>query len=261
MDEQLLKQITFLWGDKGGVGKSTMLLLLLDYLIRAGRAVHIIEAEGSQTLKTRTVARKCGLLNRFLHVDASDERQLRDMLSPVEALPDDATVLVDFGAATQRPALECLPGWIYAAGKMQARLRIAYVLTAEVEAAQAVKSCVEGIRRAGGKVDLVYALNDHHARTADGYPILRSKKFAAAYPEFMEAPKIWVGPLPPVVTDCISEYGLLPSRGVESDTLSLASRGMLAGLYPRIDAIARQLLGETAPAPLPTTAGDDDFDL
>ncbi len=261
MNEILAKQIIFIWGEKGGVGKSTVLLLLLDSLIRAGRTVYVLEAEGSQTLKTRTVAKRCGMLDRFLHIDASNERQLRDMLTPVEALPDDAVVLADFGAATQRPALQLLPGWLYAAEKMGASLRIAYVLTAELEATQAVKGLINGVRQVGHPVDVMYVLNDHSARTASDYPILDSAKFKGAFPEFGTAPKAWVGPLPPVVTECISECGLLPSTGVDSDKLSMASRGLLAGLYPRIDAIARQILGEIEPMPLPSSDVDDDFDL
>ncbi len=261
MSEEFAKTIIFAWGEKGGVGKSTLLLLLLDYLVRSGRAVFVIEAEAAQTTKTKTVANRSGFADRLMHVDATDERRLRDMLSSVEGLSDDAVVLVDFGAATQRPSLACLPGWIYAAEQMGASLRIVYVLTAEVEAAQAVKSLVEGLRLTGRPVDVVYALNDHNARNAGEYRILQSSKFADRFPEFATSSKIWTGPLPPVITECISEHGLLPSSGVGSEKLSLASRGLLAGLFPRIDAIARQLLGETEPAPLPSDGTDDDFDL
>ncbi len=255
-----MKTITFVWGEKGGVGKSTLSLLLVDSLVRAGHAVYVIEAEASQTTRTRTVVRRCGLSDRLMHVDAADERRLRDMLAPVERLPDDATVVVDFGAATQRQSIACLPGWLYAAEQMGARLRIVYVLTAEVEAAQAVKTVIEGVRGVGQPVDMVYALNDHAAR-ADDYRILTSEKFAASFPEFRATPKIWIGPLPPVITECISEHGLLPSAGVDSDKLSLASRGLLAGLYPRIDAIARQLLGEIEPTSLPSDTDDADIEL
>ncbi|MCR5259952.1 MAG: hypothetical protein K6E40_17615 [Desulfovibrio sp.] len=261
MSEELAKTIVMCWGEKGGVGKSTILLLLLDYLIRAGRTVYIIEAEGAQTTKTRTVVKRSSIAERFMHVDANDERRLRNMLSSVEDKPDGTVVLVDFGAATQRASLACLPGWLYAAEQMGAQLRIAYVLTAEVEAAQAVKSLVEGIRAVEKPMDVVYALNDHQAKTADGYPILQSSKFATRFPEFSSAPKVWVGPLPPVVTECISEAGLLPSAGVDSEKISLASRGLLAGLYPRIDAIARQIIGEAEPAPLPSDGTDEDIEL
>ncbi len=260
MEEQFVKQIIFFWGEKGGVGKSTLLLLILDYLIRTGRTVYVVECEAAQTLKTRTVALRSEI-EHFMHVDALDEKRLRDMLTPVETIPSDATVLVDFGAGTQRSALQLLPGWLYAAKQMGANLRIAYILTAEVEAAQAVKGLIEGIRQISSPVDMIYALNDHAARTADGYPILKSSKFSGAYPEFADAPKIWTGPLPPVITECISEHGLLPSAGVDSDKLSLASRGLLAGLYPRIDAIARQVLGEAEPLPLPSDTDDEDIEL
>ncbi len=261
MDEKRVKQIVFCWGEKGGAGKSTVLLLLLDYLLRSGRDVYIIEAEASQTTKTRTVTRRSGLVDHFLHIDADDERRFRDLLSPVEKLPEGTTVLVDFGAGTQRPALACLPGWLYAAEQLGANLRIAYVLTAEVEAAQAVKGAIEGIRQTGHPLDVIYVLNDHNARSSSDYPILQSSKFASRFPEFATAPKVWTGPLPPVITECISEYGLLPSVGVDADKLSLASRGLLAGLYPKVDRIARQILGETEPAPLPADSGDDDFEL
>ena len=261
MSKKLAKTIIMCWGEKGGVGKSTILLLLLDCLIRAGRNVYVIECEAAQTLKTRTVAHRSGCSERFMHVDALNEKRVRDMLTPVEQLPDDAVILVDFGAGTQRTAIQMLPGWLYAATQMQARLRIAYVLTAEVEAAQAVKGVVEGVRLAGKDVDVMYILNDHSARSSSDYPILESAKFATAYPEFKNATKAWVGPLPPVITECISEHGLLPSTGANSDKLSLASRGLLAGLFPRIDSIARQILGEAEPAPLPSDADDEDIEL
>ena len=261
MDEKRVKQIVFCWGEKGGAGKSTVLLLLLDYLIRSGRDVYVIEVEASQTTKTRTVTHRSDLDECCKHVDATDERRLRDLLSSVENMPEGAVVLVDFGAGTQRSSLQMLPGWLYATEQMRARLRIAYVLTAEVEGAQAVKGLVEGIRAVGKPMDVLYALNDHQAKTADGYPILQSSKFADRFPEFTASPKVWVGPLPPVITECISEHGLLPSAGVDSDKLSLASRGLLAGLYPRIDAIARQVLGEAEPLPLPSDTDDEDIEL
>ncbi len=255
------KQILFCWGEKGGVGKSTIFVLLLDYLVRTGRTVYVVEAEAAQTLKAQTVARRCGISDKFMHIDALNEKRFRDMLTPVEKLPSNAIVLVDFGAGTQRPALQLLPGWLYATEQMGAHMRIAYVLTAEVEGAQAVKGAIEGLRAAGRPVDILYVLNDHNARSSSDYPILQSSKFADRFPEFAAAPKIWAGPLPPVLTECISECGLLPSTGVDSDKLSLASRGLLAGLYPRIDSIARQVLGEAEPEPLPADSGDEDFEL
>lgn len=47
--EQLLISLT---GDKGGVGKSTITVLLAEWIISRGRAVRIIDADPNQTVQT-----------------------------------------------------------------------------------------------------------------------------------------------------------------------------------------------------------------
>jgi chromosome partitioning protein len=48
-NEQLLISLT---GDKGGVGKSTIAILLAEWIIAKGRAVRLIDADPNQTVQT-----------------------------------------------------------------------------------------------------------------------------------------------------------------------------------------------------------------
>jgi chromosome partitioning protein len=48
-DKQLLISLT---GDKGGVGKSTIAILLAEWIISRGRAVRLIDADPNQTVQT-----------------------------------------------------------------------------------------------------------------------------------------------------------------------------------------------------------------
>jgi CO dehydrogenase nickel-insertion accessory protein CooC1 len=47
-------------GDKGGVGKSTLAVLLTEWLLSQGQQVHLIDADPNQTSKTWV--EKCGAL-------------------------------------------------------------------------------------------------------------------------------------------------------------------------------------------------------
>ncbi len=242
----------FAMGEKGGIGKSTAILLVLDYLIRAMQACLLVDTETSQTPTSTLVAKKSGLLEqgKLIRVNAANESALMDLPRIAERLPEGGTVLVDTGAGSQRLLLPVLPGILASIAEMGAQARVAYLLTAGAESIQAVRRYLDAVRACGKATEslqTVYLFADREEERPDAYKIMTSIGIRQRYPEFAEAPRHWVGRLPQVVSDCISKASLLPGTAIAGESMDIVRRTLLANMLPRLDRLAQVILGEAEP--------------
>ena len=251
----------FAMGEKGGIGKSTAILIVLDYLIRTMQTCLLVDTETSQTPTSTIVGKKCGLLEqgKLIRVNAANESALMDLPRIAERLPEGGTVLVDTGAGSQRLLLPVLPGILASIAAMGAQARIAYLLTAGAESIQAVRRYLDAVRSCGDSAEAlqtIFLFADRTEESPDAYKIMQSVGIRERYPEFATTPRHWVGKLPQVISDCISKASLLPSTAVDGTGLDIVRRTLLANMRPQLDRLAQVILGEAEPE-MPAT--DEDF--